>query len=141
MEERRHDQLGNALTHVNGRRGCAVVMERDHDLAAVIGVDDTDLIRRGEPALTGKPAPRVDQSCVSLRQFQRKPGVYEHRLSRGNRQRRVQKRIKVGARGTRGAVSGQDSVRIQFLDIYLYHVVLLILIRPWEGSREPEFLP
>ena len=74
-EERNDSKLCDALALLY-RLGCiGMVMECDHNLAAIIGIDNANLVGRGESALGSQAAAREYKAAIALGYFHGNAGM------------------------------------------------------------------
>ena len=74
------DELRNAFAVRDGLIDARLVVERDHDFAAVIGVNHADFVGRGKTALGCKPAAGVDEPGEARRNRRGDAGADEDGL-------------------------------------------------------------
>ena len=82
LQERRDDQLGDAVAGLYRLWLAGVVVQRHHDFPAVIRVDHAYLVGGGQAALGGHAAAGVDEPGVPFRDLNGKPRVEEVGLAR-----------------------------------------------------------
>ena len=105
-----------------------MVVQRNHDLPAVIGVDYADLVRRGKAALCGKAASGIHKSGEAAWQFDGKPRVNHCGFPGGDAKARFfRERVKIRACSVFGTISGKKRVRAQLFDAdgFVQHGILL----------------
>ena len=121
-----HDEeLGDALAWLHGLGNIAVVMEGDHQLAAVVRINDADLIGGGQSTLGGQAAAGEVQSHVALGDGHREAGMDEYRLAGGYGDGvPLGESVEVGPCRPCRAVGRQDGRRVEFFD-FEFHIDFL----------------
>jgi hypothetical protein len=120
-------------------------MERHHDFAAVIAVNNSYLVCRRQAALCGYTAAGVYEPCVAFGNFNRKARVDHYGLIRSYAYRfAVCQRVNIRSRSRNRAIGRGVRVFIELFEIYLhfYHSFnLFVNISAADSSFPNAFKP
>ena len=106
---------------VSGLRLCAVVVHGDEEFPAIIGVDNADLVGRGQIAAAGKPAAGKHQANIALRDLHGDADGDQARLAGRKHSRCVQAGAQISPGRAGRAVGRERRALAQNFNGYLLH--------------------
>ena len=106
---------------VSGLRLCAVVAHGDEEFPAIVGVDNADLVGRGQIAAAGKPAAGKHQANIALRDLHGDADGDQARLAGRKHDGSVQTGAQIGPGRAGRAVGWERRALAQNFNGYLLH--------------------